>query len=92
MNNVIPVITDPLGSAWVQPSLSAIEIDDTHALMSKGAFNKLLEYSTSTPSGVYVGKMWKGQYKTGEWYLAWFSEGDEAKTYVNNNYRLILLA
>lgn len=87
---MIPEMTDPLSVYWQQPNISEIEIDDTHALMDEIAFGKLLEYSGSTPSGTYVGKMWKGQYKTGEWYLAWFSEGDEAKTYLNNNYRLII--
>lgn len=86
----IPTMTDPLGKYWQQPDPSEIEIDDDNAVMEKGAFDKLLEYSTSTPSGVYIGKMWKGQYKGGAWYLAWFSKGDDAKTYLNNNYRVIL--
>ena len=89
-DNRIPAMIDPLGQYWEQPKISEIEIDDTHAVMEKGAFDKLLEYSTSTPSGVYIGKMWKGRYKTGEWYLAWFSKGDDAGTYLNNNYRIIL--
>ena len=91
MENVIPVITHPWGASWQQPEISDIEIDDTHALMGVYAFNQLVEYSHSIPSGVYIGKMWKGRYDTGEWYLAWFSEGDEAKTYLNNNYRIILV-
>jgi len=90
MSNTIPPITNPLGKHWQQPKVSEIEIDDKYAVMEKSAFNKLLEYSTSTPSGVYIGKMWKGQYSNGKWYLAWFSKGDDAGTYLNNNYRIIL--
>lgn len=90
-NNVIPVITDPLGAHWQQPEIDDIEVDDTHALMSKSSFDKLLEYSTTIPSGVYIGKMWKGQYRQGPWYLAWFSKCDDPK-FVNNNYREILIA
>lgn len=90
IENFIPPMVDPLGQYWRQPKPSEIEIDDTHALMEKGAFDKLPEYSHSTPSGVYIGKMWKGKYKGGVWYLAWFSVGDEDKTYLNNNYRIIL--
>ena len=90
IKNIIPPMTDRLSQYWQQPKVSEIEIDDTHALMEKWAFRLLLEYSSSTPSGVYIGKMWKGRYKTGEWYLAWFSKGDDAGTYLNNNYRIIL--
>ena len=90
MNNSIPLITNPLGKYWQQPKVSEIEIDDTHALMEKWAFDLLLEYSSSIPSGVYVGKMWKRKRKNGEWLLVWFSKGDDAGTYLNNNYRIIL--
>lgn len=87
----IPAMTDPLGQYWQQPNPDEIEIDDEHALMEESAFDRLAEYSTSTPSGVYIGKMWKGKYKNGQWYLAWFSKGDDAKTYLKNNYRHILV-
>lgn len=88
--NAIPEITNELGKHWQQPRIDEILLDDTHALMGKSAFDNLLEYSTSIPSGVYVGKMWKGRYKEGGWYLAWFSKCEDPK-FVNNNYREILL-
>lgn len=88
MNN-IPVITNPLGKVWKQPDTKNILISYKYAAMFESDFNKLLEYSSSIPSGVYIGKMWK--MKRGEtWYLAWFSECEDPN-YVNNNYREILI-
>lgn len=57
---------------WRQPHRRFIELDDTHALMSEQTFKGLAEYSTSMPTGVYDGKMWKG-FANGEWYLVWFA-------------------
>lgn len=61
----IPAMTHPLGKHWKQPEVDEITIDDTHALMSQRAFDKLLEYSASRPSGVYEGKMWKAVFADG---------------------------
>jgi len=41
--------------------------------MSEATMNRLKEYSTTTPSGVYPGKMWRGHYPDG-WYLHWYGE------------------
>lgn len=73
---IIPPITDPLGQSWRQPHRRFIELDDTHALMSEQTFKALKEYSTTIPTGIYDGKMWKG-FANGEWYLVWFAP-DEA--------------
>ncbi len=48
-----------MGRNWDQPPTSDILIDDEYALMTKATFDRLAEYSCSTPSGVYPGKMWR---------------------------------
>lgn len=88
--NVIPAMVHPLGRCWDQPEHSDIEVDDTHALISQRTFNHLMEYSTSQPSGVYEGKMWKGR-RGGDWFLYWFGESDLPGC-CSNNRRLILIA
>ena len=74
--NVIPPMTDPSGRSWRQPSLSAITVNDTHALMDQAAFDRLKEYSYSLPSGVYEGKLWK-RHENGRWLLCWFYKAPE---------------
>ena len=75
--NMIPEMTDPLGKHWPQPKRSKILIDDTHALMDKETFDQLLEYSSSLPSGVYEGKMWKKAFGLDhEWQLGWYGSSD----------------
>jgi hypothetical protein len=101
--NIIPSITDPLGSSWEQPAISQILIDDTHALMNTSTFKSLKEYSASNPSGVYEGKMWKRHdgahdfdfLKRGgkpKWLLCWYGYSLIGPGYVSNNFRIILLA
>ena len=96
----IPEMTDPIGKHWAQPPRSSIEVDATHALMERWVFEALHEYSTSFPTGVYVGKMWKRavqEYgpqgrivRTGEWELVWFGHHGRPNT-CSNNYRKILI-
>lgn len=69
--NVIPKITDPLGIGWRQPSTKRILIDERYAVMEPSTFNALAEYSNSVPTGVYAGKMWKGEFEH-RWYLRWY--------------------
>ena len=89
-----------MGKHWDQPPTSDILIDDEYALMTQATFNRLAEYSASTPSGVYPGKMWradnaayhaaevaKGAYR--HW-LLWFGES-ENPDFVSNHSRKILL-
>lgn len=99
--NTIPPITDPVGKYWEQPNPAGILVDDTHALMDAKAFEALHEYSCSQPSGVYPGKMWKGNayaYKRGpgglreRWYLHWFGDSDKGPDWCSNNTREILIA
>lgn len=56
---MIPSITDPLGRHWQQPPRESIALDDTHALMTAQTFDQFSEYSSTFPSGVYPGKMWR---------------------------------
>ena len=55
----IPVMDDPLGRYWEQPSRDDILVDDVYALMSKESFDKLHNYECSHPTGAYPGKMWR---------------------------------
>lgn len=90
MNHVIPPITHPLGRHWQQPDLSEIEVDEVSALMDKNSFEQLHEYSTSYPSGVYDGKMWRAQTTAG-WKLRWYgpaSDPDQCQI----NQRVLLVA
>ena len=67
---LIPEITNPLGRYWTQPDRKNILIDENVAIMDKISFDTLYEYSTSEPSGLYVGKMWKSKYND-YWCLRW---------------------
>jgi len=102
----IPPMTDPLGAHWLQPKREEIEIDATHAVMKRSAFVKLSEYSSSVPSGVYPGKMWKrfsdrpvctidDKVIEKGWILCWYGplypEGHEWYGSASNEYRAILL-
>lgn len=73
---IIPEMTNELGNYWDQPNRNDIEIDEEIALMSVESLNKLKEYNTSIPSGVYEGKMWKTKHKN-EYYLRWYDKIQE---------------
>lgn len=104
--NVIPPITEPLGRHWDQPDTSLIQIDDEFARMNAHVFRELPEYSTSQPSGVYPGKMWKrhdGAFDhefiarggKPDWLLCWYGECSEhpagCQKCCSNNSRKILV-
>ena len=67
MKNVIPTMTHPLSKYWDQPDKSDILIDDNNALMTHKTMKKLYNYSTSVPTGVYEGKMWRSEYGPKVW-------------------------
>lgn len=73
MTTTIPPITDPMGRHWYQPSTDDILLDDKHAVMAQHTFDQLSEYSTTVPSGVYNGKMWKSCWR-GHWLLRWYDD------------------
>lgn len=84
---IIPQITNPLGKYWNQADQRRIYIDRENAYMEESEFNKLCNYSHSQPSGVYIGKCWKGKDING-WYLAWYGPHPNPD-FVSNNYRTI---
>lgn len=78
--NPIPPMTDPLGKYWNQPDSTGFLFDHTHVLMELKDFIQLSEYSTSTPTGVYEGKMWVSKVHTlggDKWYLRWYDISDK---------------
>jgi hypothetical protein len=69
---VIPLMTDPMGRYWHQPSdIRMAPMDDKHVLLTTRQIAELLEYSSSYPSGTYDGKCWKRE-GDGFWYLCWY--------------------
>ena len=68
----IPRMTHPLSKVWQQPDRSEITVDDKYALMDRKAFSRLKEYSSSIPSALYVGKMWKRGWPFRDPRLKWF--------------------
>ena len=87
--NCIPAMTDPLGKHWQQPAdIREAPMDDTHVLLTSPQFFKLLEYSSTIPTGVYEGKCWK-RHEKGKWLLCWYSYEDPLLCRIN--WREILL-
>lgn len=89
----IPEMTNPLGRYWDQPDRSKIIIDDKYAIMTEQTMNELKEYSTTNPSGVYEGKMWRSKFvENGKTihYLHWYSNS-EKPNYCKHNVRNILI-
>jgi hypothetical protein len=80
----LPVMTHPLSSAWDQPSPDRMAIYDDIAIMDRSTLECLSEYSTSIPTGVYEGKMWKFRQghntpggPVGPWYLCWYGSSED---------------
>lgn len=99
-DNVVPPMIHPLSSVWKQPPLDMITISAHTAKMSRAAFDRLLEYSHSNPTGAYEGKMWKRHtvYATEDnkvtaniWQLCWFGYSIVGRGYVRNFSRVIVL-
>ena len=87
--NVIPAITHPLGSAWRAPNRADILVDDDHAIMEEKDFNELMEYSSSFPSGVYPGKMWKCK-RNDEWFLRWYGDHPDPNMCSNHQRKILI--
>jgi hypothetical protein len=70
-----PEMTHELSTHWEQPVPGEILIVDSKAHMARATWEKLAEYDTSFPSGVYEGKMWRasGKDAKGSWQqLRWY--------------------
>lgn len=86
--NYIPEMTHPLGKHWNQPSNEHMLFDSKCCLMTNADFKMLLDYSASTPSGVYDGKMWKSLHciKPKDeilevWYLKWYEPTNDPELF-----------
>ncbi|TDX18517.1 hypothetical protein EDF88_1003 [Buttiauxella sp. BIGb0552] len=93
-NNIdvhIPPMTDPLGRHWQQPAAEAILIDDTFAVMDSQTFGALADYSSSVPSGVYLGKMWKTVASDGRKFLRWYGIADDLRLCTCNQREILIV-
>lgn len=79
MTTIIPPMAHPLSSGWDQPPVEDIWFLDDLAVMAPRTFDDLADYSRSTPSGVYDGKMWRSQFGK-DWFLRWFAPSDVPDT------------
>ena len=86
----IPPMTDPLGEFWNQPKTDNIIVDDKHALMSSSDCKKLMDYSMSSPSGAYVGKMWKSHTGSSQ-FLHWYDFSDKPDQVMHMRREIILI-
>lgn len=102
-NHPIPPITNPLGRSWEQPSRLRIMVDEKMAVMTLRDFEELAEYSSSYPSGVYEGKMWRRHngiydyeflHRGGkpEWLLCWYGPSEKGPKYCTTFMRKIILS
>jgi hypothetical protein len=87
-DRMIPPITDPLGCHWRQPAREDVLVDDERAVLSCGTYQQLEEHSSTIPSGVFPGKMWKAMYGDRA-YFRWFGIVDERTDVCSNNEREI---
>jgi hypothetical protein len=87
----IPQMIDPLGESWEQPKASEIVIDRWCAVMTRGTFMQLKDYSLSLPTGVYAGKMWRLLAGNGTWWLCWYGPSDHDQNSMGICLRQILL-
>lgn len=88
---VIPEITDPLGKYYDQPATSEIILNGDLALMNRTTFEKLHNYSSSRPSALYIGKMWKSKVYS-DWVLRWCDVSDKGDGYTTIQMRIIVVS
>lgn len=85
--HIIPPITCEMGRSWDQPDRTLIEVDDTHAIMTRDVMLQLADYSHTLPTGVYDGKMWR----KGKTELRWFGPSSYADKCAVNIRRILLV-
>lgn len=88
----VPPMTDPLGRHWDQPDPKSIRYGQRFCHMSTKAFKALPEYSSTTPTGIYDGKMWKHHnFRTdGSWHLCWYAPHADPKFIAIKSRRICL--
>jgi hypothetical protein len=94
-----PALDSPYGpGTWRQPDRTQVLIDPTHALMTKAVFESLAEYSTTMPSGVYPGKMWRRhdgahdpRCTKPEWLFCWYGPTPDPDQCSVNSRKVIFL-
>jgi hypothetical protein len=102
-NHPIPPLVGYKYTSWKQPARDGIVIDPVYAIMSKSDFHGLMEYSTTIPSGVVVGKMWRrhnGAFDQGFiarggkpiWLLCWYDVSERGIDWCTIKTRIILLS
>lgn len=77
MLDLLPQMTHPLSTAWNQPPTTDIAFYDDIAIMDRPTLDLLPEYSTSIPTGVYEGKMWRRALLGEGWVLCWYGPADD---------------
>jgi hypothetical protein len=98
----IPAMTNPQGRSWDQPTREAITIDEKYALMTDSTFRMLAEYSGTSPTGVYPGKMWRrhdGAYDRRflasggqpKWLLCWYDVSPRGADWCSTKFREIII-
>jgi hypothetical protein len=91
--NAIPELKSPYSTPPKQPAdIRLAPMDDTHVVLTRRQIAGLLEYSTTLPSGVYPGKVWKAIDASGTILLRWYGVCPEAPdTHCTNNQRIVLI-
>lgn len=103
--DLVPPITHEMGRHWDQPERQHIVIDrQGRALVPRRVFERLAEYSSSLPSGVYEGKMWKRHELVAvddygslrpvvpdRWWLCWYGSGNDPNKCTVNRREILLL-
>lgn len=93
--DLICPMTHLLSQHWEQPGLGDFTVDSEYAYMDLDDFWKLPDYSTSEPSGVYEGKMWRSSVyidddKERTWILRWFGLSDKPDTVILDWRRIVI--
>lgn len=89
--NSIPIIIDPLGKHWDQPDSKNFLMDDESVIMTKEECDQLHVYSTSRPTGVYAGKMWKRETNHGKLLLCWYGYHKDPNLCTTNERWILLI-
>jgi hypothetical protein len=92
--HLIPAVPYEHADVCDQPSREDIRIDGDTAYMKQETLNKLKEYSSSYPTGVYPGKMWKRRFMTEKdagWLLCWYGVSDRGPEYCSNEHRTVVI-